>query len=201
MVLVHNEFPGQSYRIHFFICNTNRNFVVQLYCIISTSLMGKGFLDRITACDTWEQWFCAQVASVMSRAHIAPLSDRSSSSSPRWLTWQWAMMTSSNGTIFRGTRLLALCAGNSPVTGEFPTQRPLTRSFDVFFDLHLNKRLNKQSWGWWFETPLHPLWRHSNTQFTHRNDRSSSGNETHQLQVIFKPHPKTKTKQYKTQSW
>ena len=39
--------------------------------------------------------------------------------------------------------LLALCAGNSPVTGEFPTQRPVTRIFDVFFDLHLNKRLSK----------------------------------------------------------
>ena len=58
--------------------------------------------------------------------------------------------------------LLAICAGNSPVTGEFPTQRPVTRSFDVFFDLHLNKRLRKQSWGWWFETPSRPLWRHSN---------------------------------------
>ena len=33
---------------------------------------------------------------------------------------------------------LALCAGNSPVTGEFPSQRPVTRSFDVFFDLHMN---------------------------------------------------------------
>ena len=48
---------------------------------------------------------------------------------------------------------LALCAGNSPVTGEFPAQRPVTRSFDVFFDLRLNNRLSKQSWGWWFETP------------------------------------------------
>ena len=47
--------------------------------------------------------------------------------------------------------LLALCAGNSPVTGEFPSQRPVTRSFDVFFDLRLNKRLSKQSWSWWFE--------------------------------------------------
>ena len=47
---------------------------------------------------------------------------------------------------------LAICAGNSPVTGEFPTQRPVTRSSDVFFDLRLNKRLSKQSWGWWFET-------------------------------------------------
>ena len=43
--------------------------------------------------------------------------------------------------------LLALCAGNSPVTGEFPSQRPVTRSFDVFFDLRLNKRLSKQPWG------------------------------------------------------
>ena len=58
--------------------------------------------------------------------------------------------------------LLAICAGNSAVTGEFPTQRPVTRSFDVFFDLRLNKRLNKQCWGWWFETPSRPLWRHCN---------------------------------------
>ena len=56
--------------------------------------------------------------------------------------------------------LLALCEGNSPVPGEFLSQRPVTRSFNVFFDLHLNKRLSKQSWGWWFETPLRPLWRH-----------------------------------------
>ena len=35
--------------------------------------------------------------------------------------------------------LLALCVGNSPVTGEFPAQRPVTRSFDVFFDLRLDK--------------------------------------------------------------
>ena len=58
--------------------------------------------------------------------------------------------------------LLALCAGNSPVIGEFPSQRPVTRSFDVFFDLRLNKRLSKQSWDWWFEAPSRPLWRHSN---------------------------------------
>ena len=52
--------------------------------------------------------------------------------------------------------LLALCVGNSPGTG------PVTRNFDVFFDLRLNKRLSKQSWGWWFETPLRSLWRHCN---------------------------------------
>ena len=56
--------------------------------------------------------------------------------------------------------LLAICAGNSPVTGEFPAQRPMTRSFDVFFDLRMNKRLSKQWWGWWFETPPRILWCH-----------------------------------------
>ena len=58
--------------------------------------------------------------------------------------------------------LLAICAGNSPVPGEFPAQRPVTRSFNVFFDLRLNKRLSKQSRGWWLETPSRPLWRHRN---------------------------------------
>ena len=56
----------------------------------------------------------------------------------------------------------AFYAGNSPVPGEFPSQRPVTRSFDVFFDLWLNKHLSKQSWGWWFETPSCSLWRHCN---------------------------------------
>ena len=58
--------------------------------------------------------------------------------------------------------LLAICAGNSPVPGEFPAQKPVTRSFYVFFHLHLNKQLSKQSSGWWFETLSRPLWRHCN---------------------------------------
>ena len=69
----------------------------------------------------------------------------------------YIMMTSSNGNIFRVTGLL--CVGNSPLTSEFPTQRQVTRSFDVFFGLRLNKRFSKQSSGWWFETPSRPLWR------------------------------------------
>ena len=76
--------------------------------------------------------------------------------------------------------LLAICAGNSPVTGEFPTQRPVTRSFDVFFDLRLNERLSKQSWIWWFEAPLRPLWRHSNEMH-----RSYPSIITHLHRVIF----------------
>ena len=62
--------------------------------------------------------------------------------------------------------LLALCAGNSPVTGEFPTQRPVARSFDVFFDLHMNERLSKQSIRRWFETPSRSSWRHCNAYLT-----------------------------------
>ena len=46
------------------------------------------------------------------------------------------------------------------ISGEFPAQRPVTRSFDVFFDLRPNKRLSKHWWGWWFETPPWSLWRH-----------------------------------------
>ena len=40
--------------------------------------------------------------------------------------------------------LLALCAGNSPVTGEFPAQGPVTQIFDILFDLRLNTRLSVQ---------------------------------------------------------
>ena len=69
----------------------------------------------------------------------------------------YIMMTSSMEIFFA---LLAICAGNSPVIGEFPAQRTVTRSFDVFFDLRSNKWLSKQSCGWWFETPSRPLWRH-----------------------------------------
>ena len=72
-----------------------------------------------------------------------------------WITWWRHQMETFSA-------LPALCAENSPVTGEFPTQRPVARSFDVFFDLRLNKQLSKQSWGWWFETPSRPLWRQYN---------------------------------------
>ena len=62
-----------------------------------------------------------------------------------WAWWRHQMETFSS--------LLAICAGNSPVTGEFPAQRPVTRSFHIFFDLCLNKRLSKQWWGCWFQMP------------------------------------------------
>ena len=64
-----------------------------------------------------------------------------------------------NGHIFRAT---GLCDENYLVTGEFPSQSPVTRSLDVFFDLRLNKRLSKHSRRRWFETLSRPLWRQCN---------------------------------------
>ena len=74
-----------------------------------------------------------------------------------------SMMTSWNGNIFPVTgHLCGEFTGEFPRTDEYPTQRPVTLSFDVFFDLHLNKRLSKQSWGWWFDMQSCPLWRRRN---------------------------------------
>ena len=56
-------------------------------------------------------------------------------------------------------------------TGEFPSQRPVTR-FDVFFDLRLNKRLSKQLWGWWFETLSRSIWHQRNGWENWHHDNS-----------------------------
>ena len=55
---------------------------------------------------------------------------------------------------------LASSAGNSPVTGEFPAQRPVTRSFGVFINLRLKQQLSKQRRRRWFETSSRSSWRH-----------------------------------------
>ena len=107
---------------------------------------------------------------------------------PWLLATQWAgdlksMMTSSNGNIFRVTG--PLCGEfTGPV--EFPTQRPVTRSFDVFFDLRLNKRLSKQPWGWWFETPSWSLWRQCNARYWLLSNHCQ--NNTGRLYFAFKVH-------------
>ena len=78
------------------------------------------------------------------------------------------MIRSSNGNIFRVTGHLC---GEFTAPGEFLAQRPVTRSFHIFCDLRLNKRLGKQSWGWWFETLSHPLWRHRNVLSTEQKSQ------------------------------
>ena len=74
--------------------------------------------------------------------------------------WYKFMMTPSNGNIFLVTGHLC-----GPFTGHRWIPRTTASDvlgFDVFFDLRMNKRLSKQSRGWWFETLLGSLWRHCN---------------------------------------
>ena len=72
------------------------------------------------------------------------------------------MMTWSCGNIFRVSGRLWGESTGQPSPVDFPSQKPATRSFDIFIDLCLNNRLAKQSRRQWFETPLHLLWRHCN---------------------------------------
>ena len=85
------------------------------------------------------------------------------------------MMTSSNGDICRVTG--PLC-GEFTGPGEFPSQRPVTRSFDVFFDQRMYKSLSKQPWGRWFETPSWSLWRHCNQYTKNYNINKPKQNKT-----------------------
>ena len=87
-----------------------------------------------------------------------------------------AMMTSSNVNISRVTVFLW---GNTSVTGGFSSQRPVTRSFDVFFHAHLNKRLSKASRGWWFETLRRSLWRHCNAIQTYPIYRNTMSQQSY----------------------
>ena len=89
----------------------------------------------------------------------------------QWSPPKWHMSTTSwwRHQMETFSALLAICVGNSPVPGEVPAQRPVRRNFDVFFDLRQSKRVSKQWWGWWFETPSCPLWRHCNDVPLHLN--------------------------------
>ena len=106
-----------------------------------------------------ESWFCN-----LSRGQM----DSSGFDQQRfWYCWWFLIGTDIQTSWWRHqmetySTLLAICAGNSPVPDEFPSQRPVTRSFDVFFDLRMNKRLSKHSRRRWFETPSHSLWHHCN---------------------------------------
>ena len=102
-------------------------------------------------------------AIALENANLSVTKEPSDCRQPTWTHFAWwrhQMETFST--------LLALCGGNSLFTVESPSQRPVMRSFDVFFDLRLNNRLSKQSWGWWFETPWRSLWRHCNGQYDDR---------------------------------
>ena len=119
----------------------------------SLSCKQRTFLKRVTCLNTYLIKICSWIISSLVWCSILSFEQGFHwSECKTW--WRHQMETFS--------ALLAICAGNSPVPGEFPTQRPVTRSFDVYFDLRPNKWLSKQSWGWWFETPSRSLWRHRN---------------------------------------
>ena len=121
--------------------------------VTATHLKIRGQVEEMGVAVTWTM--CEdipKVVPIMATGLIYPIHPQFPRSGISWWRHQMEMFSA----------LLAICAGNSPVTGEFPGQRQVTRSLDVLFDMRLNKRLSKQSWGWWFETPSHPLWRHCN---------------------------------------
>ena len=106
--------------------------------------------------------YSVNVWSIVDEKHDPTILRHTISCKPQWKIFRNTMMTSSNGNIFRVTW---------PLCREFTGHRWTPRAkasdtelwclgFDVFFDLRLNKRLSKQWWGWWFETPSRPLWRH-----------------------------------------
>ena len=97
--------------------------------------------NKITLCQT-AHWL------ISSRVAVGAIRE--------WLAWWRHQMEKFT------EKLLTLWAGNSAVPGEFPIQRTVTRSFDVFFDLRLIKRLSKHSRRRWFKTPSRSLWRHRN---------------------------------------
>ena len=108
--------------------------------------MGTNECSQPASKSPWDSQDFGDVNMVLKMAHFHK------SFRPQWVKRiaHLSMMTSSNGNIFRVTGL---------VCGEFTG--PVTRNFDVFY-LRLNKRLSKQSQGWWFETLSGSLWRHCN---------------------------------------
>ena len=112
--------------------------------------------ERLDIQNNWGyRFFWITRLKILTRVFVAT---ECTSTVPKVTWWRHHMETFS--------ALLAICAGNSPVAGEFPTQRPVTRSFGVFFDLRLSIRVSKQWSGWWFKTPSHPLWRNCNDGLT-----------------------------------
>ena len=100
-------------------------------------------------------WFNVNKTNICDTYGIGPLCNGDSNTKKH----NWFMVTSSNETFFV---LLALCAGNSLVTRQFPLTKANDAELWCFFDLRLGKQLSKQSKHWWFEMPLHSLWCHCN---------------------------------------
>ena len=161
-IIVNIIFTTPDLRTKFIPILSFMHFLVDFVSCVGTLMSGSGLKSKL--CGTFEsvekmlegkkypQNICALC--LLTEEIIRPINEPNNMAGLENTWWRHQMETFS--------ALLAICAGNSPVPGEFPTQRPVTRSFDIYFDLRPNKRLSKQSWGWWFETLLPPLWHHRN---------------------------------------
>ena len=122
--------------------------LIQVYCHRKQSL-------RHEACGCWQMWAVTFTNTIDQQ------------SKPQFTSAvieNGCITPSSNGNIFRVTGLLC-----EEFTGHWwiPCAKASDAGLWCFFDLCLNKRLNKQSWGWWSETPSSPLWRHFNGYTRH----------------------------------
>ena len=115
----------------------------ELYIILAICWISRSYLTDVTAAKL--HWHLSSEV-----IQLISVTDPTK----RWLKAWWRHQMEKFST------LLALCVGNPSVTGEFPSQMPVTRGFDVFFDLRLKRRFSKQSRRRWFEKPSRPLWRH-----------------------------------------
>ena len=140
-----------SDRLQFQHC-ANHRFSIGAMSVIYRSQIGWFHTESsatLSVADSWlNHWqFCVFCRFGVGLARVTGVLDLSSPWTRKFCCTRWRHQMKTFSA------LLDLCAGNSPVIGEFPAQRPVTRSFDVFFDLRLNKRLSKQSISPWFETP------------------------------------------------
>ena len=155
------SWPHVRLRVRWDKLNMIKCIPVMIYCVnwILRNELLWNFVDIQPL--AFENWKCPRHGGRLSRPHwvkhfILQMKFVAS--------WYWLHLTHSNPDNNDASKymrrhqmktfsaLLAICAGNSPVTDEFPAQRPVTRRFDIFFDMCQNKRLSKQRWGWWFET-------------------------------------------------
>ena len=107
---------------------------------------------------------CWSILFMVPRVHIDSEIITTNNGFNVWSSWQLESHSWWCHQMETFSALLANCAGNSLVPGEFP-HKGQWRGALMFFYLRLNKRLNKQSWGWWFKTPWFPLWCHCNVHF------------------------------------
>ena len=137
------------------------------YCPVTWMFCGRKNvmkLEKLPQCRRRSR-LCSSIAKYVLRRTSQSMSSHLQNTS--W--WPHQMKTSVS---------LGPCEGNLPVTGGFSSLRPVTQSFDVFFDQRMNKRLNKKLRCQWFETPSRSLWRHY-------NDRNDEQNDPMLIQMIW----------------